>query len=82
MLSLKWAIPEKIKEMEGGIGLRKPLRFLAYPWKSRTKQSFTPGNSTNSTPWKLHDQKPRPPEIPHDFFLSPPESSVLFYLTT
>ena len=82
MLSLKWAIPEKIKEMEGGIGLRKPLKFLAYPWKSRTKQSFTPGNSTKlcyhalEAPWP----KTKTPGNSTWFFLITPRkfSSFLF----
>ena len=32
-------------------------------------------------PWKFQGQKPRPLDIPHDFFGTPPESPVLFYLT-
>ena len=37
-------------------------------------QAFTPGNSAKlcDTLWKFQFQKPRPMEIPHDFFLNTP----------
>ena len=65
---------------------KKTLEFLGlslYPWKFRRKQSFTPENSTKFcyTSWKFQRQKPRLVEIPHEFFLSPLEIPLLFYLT-
>ena len=72
------AIPEKIQT--GGLRihfLENPqafFLFLLYPWKFQAKQSSTldiPQNSVWSL-WKFQDQKQRPLEIPHYFFLGHP----------
>ena len=61
-----------------------PLEFSdlsLYPWKSQTKWNFTPGNSTNwcYTHRNFHQgQKPRPMEIPNDFFWINPGNSTSF----
>ena len=44
-----WAIPEKKQQGLRTCVFEKPLEFLGfllYPWKSQTKQGFTPRNST------------------------------------
>ena len=77
------------KSIQGGWGqtfLETPwnfLGFLLYPWKYQTKQSFTPRNSTKLcyTPQKLYGLKPRPLEIPYEFFLIPPGNSTLFLIS-
>ena len=60
------------------------LGFLLYPWKVEIKQGFAPRNSTKLcyTPRKLYGLKPRPPEIPHDFFLMTPGNSMLFLINS
>ena len=65
--------------------LKKPLEFfsfLLYLWKFQTKQSSTPGNSAKLCfiPWKFQAQKPRPLEIPHDFFLVTLGNSTSFLI--
>ena len=61
------------------------LEFLdlsLYPWKFQAKWSFFPGNSTKLcyTHWNFQGQKPRPMEIPHDFFLITNGSSTSFFI--
>ena len=87
----KWAILERNQK---GMGrgwwkdilflknLLEVLGFLLYPWNFRTKQSFTPGNSAKLcyTPWRFQCQKPRPVEVPHEFFLISPRDSILFLI--
>ena len=50
---------------------------LIYPWKFLTKQSFSPGNSSNLcyTHWKFQGQNPISLVNLHDFFLI----TVLFF---
>ena len=81
------AIPEK-KRNKGVWGhtilkvLLEFLGFLLYPWKFRTKQSFTPRSSTKLcyTPQKLQVLKPRPLGILNNFLLITPGSSTLFLI--
>ena len=50
--------------------------YLLYPWKFQTNESSTPRNCANLRyvpSWKFQDQKPKPLEIPHNFFLVSPE---------
>ena len=56
------------------------LDLLLYPWKFMTKGSFTPGNTTRLcyNHRNFQGQKPRPMEIPHDFFLITPRNSTSF----
>ena len=68
--------------------LIKPLEFLClslylYPLKFQRKQSFTPRNSTELcyTSWKFQGQKPRPMEMPHNFFFITHRNSTCFSLT-
>ena len=81
-----WAIPEKIQKggLEDILSWKRPLEYLnlsLYPWKFQTKWSFTPGNSKKMycTQWNFQGQKPRPTEIPCDFFLIAPRISTFYY---
>ena len=58
------------------------FRFFTLLWKIKTKQGFIPTNSTKLcyTPQKFYCLKPRPLEIPHDFFLITPGNSTLFLI--
>ena len=85
-LTKRWAIPEKIQTGRGWghTFMRKSLEtlcLLLYLWKFHKKQSFNPEYSPKScySLWKFQSQKPRPIEIPHEFFFeSPQEISLLF----
>ena len=81
------AIPEKKQEGWGHTFLKKALEFLdflLYSCKLQTKQAFTPTNSTKLCYIlrKFQGLKPRPLEIPHDFFLITPENSALLLIKT
>ena len=58
--------------------------YLVYRWKFRTNQSHTPGNCAklHYIPWKFQDQKPRPLEIPHNFFLVTLGNSICYFFDT
>ena len=58
------------------------LDLSLYPKKFWRKKAYTPGNSANlfDTPWKFLSQKPRPIEIPHQFFLNTPGISTSFLI--
>ena len=63
---------------------KPPLEILDlwfYPYKFQRKQAFTPGNSPKfcNTPWKFQSQKPRPMEIPLEFFLEHPWKFCYFF---
>ena len=58
------------------------LLFYFTPWNSRQNKASTPGNSAKLryTTGKFQGQKPRPLEIPHDFFLVTPGNSTSFLI--
>ena len=83
-----WAIPEK-KTKQGAWG----YTFVSPPPPSsrnfyichcilKNSTAFTPGNSVKfcNTLWKFQGQKPRPMEIPHNFFLNSPGNSTPFLI--
>ena len=60
--------------------LLKFLVFLLYLWKFQTNQSSTPENCAKLRyiPCQFQDQKQRPLEIPHNFFLVTPRNSACY----
>ena len=56
------------------------FRFVTLPLEVLGKMKLTPGNSTKLcyTYWNFQGQKPRPMEIPHDFFWITPVNSTSF----
>ena len=60
------------------------VAYLLYPWKFQTNQSSTRGHCGNLRYilWKFQDQKPRPQEIPHIFFLVTPGNSTCYFFDT
>ena len=76
-LTKHWAIPEKIQTVRG---LRTyfyeeipgNVMFVTSPLEIPKKQSFNPEYSAKScySLWKFQSQKPKPIEIPHDFFFN------------
>ena len=86
-LQISWAIPEKSKKNRGveDILFRKSRWNFSFIY-------FTPGNSRQIkappleiaqncvTSWKFQDQKPRPLEVPHNFFLVTPWKFLMLFL--
>ena len=75
----------RIQQRKDTIFLKPLLELLDlsfYPQKFRRKQAFTPGNSAKlcDNPRKFQDQKSRPIEIPHYFFLNTPGNSTSFLI--
>ena len=82
---MQWAIPEKKTNRKSWEHtflkiLLKFLVFLLYPWKFQTNQSSTPENCAKLRyiPCQFQDQKKRPLEIPHNFFLVTPRNSACY----
>ena len=82
---MQWAIPEKKTNRNSWEHtflkiLLKFLVFLLYLWKFQTNQSSTPENCAKLRyiPCQFQDQKQRPLEIPHNFFLVTPRNSACY----
>ena len=77
-------IPWKVQTKQSFNPWKFQTKQSFIPWKFQTKQIFIPRNSTKLcyTYQKFKDLKPRPPEIPHDFFLIIPGNSTCFFYSS
>ena len=69
-------------KMGGGGGENWAIQEKNFGKNLGTNQNSTNKNSAKLCyiPWKFHSDKPRPLEIPHDFFLVTPGNSTSFLI--